>query len=151
MIQVNIICLKQDLTDVDIYHFPVDGAIHRVAGPQLKEESRTLAPCKVGEAKITSGYRLPAKCLCSFKLMDTISSNTPLGAAISNVFVILLFRCYSHCWTSWRETREAEAVLWAEFGPCKWKGTQKYRVSLHINRRPWISSKSCRQSRHVSG
>ena len=41
----------------------VDGAIHRAAGPRLKEACKALGGCETGEARITEGFDLPCNCL----------------------------------------------------------------------------------------
>lgn len=79
----------------------VDGAIHRAAGPQLLAETRTLGGCPSGEARLSGGYRLPAR-----QVIHTVG---PVWNGGGRGEADVLANCYRNCFAI--AAREGFATL----------------------------------------
>jgi O-acetyl-ADP-ribose deacetylase (regulator of RNase III) len=74
----------------------VDGAIHRAAGPDLLRQCRTLHGCETGGAKITSGYRLPARYVIHAVGPVWHGGSEGEDAALASCYACAIELCQSH-------------------------------------------------------
>ncbi|WP_414530918.1 O-acetyl-ADP-ribose deacetylase [Nodularia chucula] len=112
----------------------VDGAIHRAAGAELVDECRSLRGCKIGDAKLTKGYRLPA----SF-IIHTVG---PVWRGGNNKEPELLAQCYYRC-----TQIAADKIFNTLAFPCISTGIYKYPKILAAE----IAVKICEEQLQKNG
>ncbi len=101
----------------------VDGAIHRAAGPGLREECEGLGGCPTGEARITAGHALPAK--------HVIHAVGPVWSGGNRGEAELLKNCYRHCFELARENNVRSIAFPAiSTGAYRFPKTEAARIAV---------------------
>lgn len=121
----------------------VDGAIHRAAGPGLREECEGLGGCPTGEARITGGHALPAKYV--------IHAVGPVWSGGKRGEAELLESCYRHCLELAREkgvsTIAFPAISTGAYGFPKAKAAQIALATMRGNEASFSEIIACCFSR----
>jgi O-acetyl-ADP-ribose deacetylase (regulator of RNase III) len=102
----------------------VDGAIHRAAGPDLLAECRMLGGCPTGEARITGGYRLPAKWV-----IHTVGPVWHGGGQNEDA---LLASCYRNCLTL-AEDHDIRSIAFPAISCGVYRFPLKHAVGIAVN------------------
>ncbi|MBN2681264.1 MAG: O-acetyl-ADP-ribose deacetylase [Bacteroidales bacterium] len=117
----------------------VDGAIHTAAGEELLKECRTLNGCKTGEAKITKGYKLPAKFV--------IHTVGPVWEGGKNSEDKLLANCYINS-LKLAEENNLETIAFPAISTGVY-GFPKERAAIIAVKNVWDFSKNTKNVRKV--
>ena len=118
----------------------VDGAIHHAAGPKLAAACRAIAPCGLGEARITPGFRLPAKMI--------VHTSVPKWAGGDHGELEALASCYRSALLL-ADRHGARSVAFPALG-CGVRGFPLIKAALVATKAIRQALKECMSADHVT-